>query len=296
MPESIADIKVKIRENLSDNAVTWYSDVSVTDSVQDSYNLFSALTRPINKTTFFPLIAGPHYALTDSIPDLYIIQGIYNPLTNLWLQYCSTTELSKERWDWERWNGTPCFWSPLSFRRQIIVPWDPDSSSALYLAYIARANQLTDADIPQIPESCISFIENYSTCDMLEQAREFKKAAMWFEKWQSNLTLAKQIVLDLARIHRNKVFEPWNTLGRYTGKGYNMTLVNNETPTGAINGINTTYTLAQIPNPSSSLSLYKNGVLLYQSVDYTLVGLTITLGSGSICSGTDSLLAFYQLA
>ena len=95
MPESIADIKVKIRENLSDNAVTWYSDVSVTDSVQDSYNLFSALTRPINKTTFFPLIAGPHYALTDSIPDLYIVQGIYNPLTNLWLQYCSTTELSK---------------------------------------------------------------------------------------------------------------------------------------------------------------------------------------------------------
>jgi len=92
---------------------------------------------------------------------------------------------------------------------------------------------------------------------MLEQAREFKKAAAWFERWQSNLTLAKRIILDLARIHRTKVFEPWNLMGRYTGKGYNMTLVNNETPTGAINGVNTTYTLAQIPNPSSSLALYR---------------------------------------
>jgi len=51
----------------------------------------------------------------------------------------------------------------------------------------------------------------------------------------------------------------------------------NETPTGAINSSNVTYTLAAAPNPAASLDLYLNGVRQTGGgVDYTLSGLTIT--------------------
>jgi hypothetical protein len=54
------------------------------------------------------------------------------------------------------------------------------------------------------------------------------------------------------------------------------TFVDDETPTGAINGANTSYTLAFAPSPAGSLALYKNGQKLTLTGDYTLSSLTIT--------------------
>lgn len=47
-------------------------------------------------------------------------------------------------------------------------------------------------------------------------------------------------------------------------------------PVGAINGINTIYTLANAPNPAASLQLFLNRVLVEAGTDFTLAGLTIT--------------------
>lgn len=56
------------------------------------------------------------------------------------------------------------------------------------------------------------------------------------------------------------------------------TIVDNETPTGTINGVNTTFTLANTPSPTASVHLYKNGQLLYAGgADYTLATATITM-------------------
>ena len=43
-----------------------------------------------------------------------------------------------------------------------------------------------------------------------------------------------------------------------------------ETPSGVINGVNTTFTLAQTPNPAASLMLYWDGIFQKQGDDYTL--------------------------
>ena len=296
---------VNVRENLNDLGVTWYSTDNINDSLQDGYDLLSALLNPIQQTTFFPQRARPYYPLTDSIPDLYSTMGIYNPDTNLWLDYTPLTELSKERWDWERWNGAPCFWSPLSFRYTVIVPWNPANpqpGSALYLAYIAKAPTMTDNTIPNIPQATKSTLEYWATCELLEQVREFKKAQSWLDKFKESLSESKLIVKDLARIHRLKVMEPWNPLGRYAGVGYQMTIINDELPTGTIDGVNATFTIAAIPNPTSSLALYKNGILMIQGIAYTLNGNVITINSGYIPqpapSGgvADTLKAWYQQA
>ncbi|MBD3207725.1 hypothetical protein GF319_15455 [Candidatus Bathyarchaeota archaeon] len=60
-----------------------------------------------------------------------------------------------------------------------------------------------------------------------------------------------------------------------SGQGY----VDKETPTGSIDGSNTTFTLDRTPNPAASLQLYLNGLLLKEGTgnDYTIDGKEITM-------------------
>lgn len=62
-----------------------------------------------------------------------------------------------------------------------------------------------------------------------------------------------------------------------TGTGGGDTWSHNETPTGTINGINVTFTLAH--TPLSWIQLYLNGVILEPGAgnDYTLSGSTVTM-------------------
>lgn len=53
--------------------------------------------------------------------------------------------------------------------------------------------------------------------------------------------------------------------------------VTNEAPTGTINGSNTVFTLANTPDPASSVAVYVNGARMKGGgEDYTLSGSTIT--------------------
>ena len=72
------------------------------------------------------------------------------------------------------------------------------------------------------------------------------------------------------------------------------TFVDAETPAGTLDGVNATFTLANIPS-GTSLALYRNG--LYQTVgfDYTLTGSTIAFAAGAIPQPGDTLIASYRV-
>lgn len=55
-----------------------------------------------------------------------------------------------------------------------------------------------------------------------------------------------------------------------------VTFEDNEIPSGAVDGVNLTYTLAHTPT-TGSLHLLKNGVEIYSPDDYSLSGTTITM-------------------
>ena len=66
-----------------------------------------------------------------------------------------------------------------------------------------------------------------------------------------------------------------------------------ETPSGTINGSNTSFTLAHTPSPAAGLQLYKNGQqLIAGGADYTLATATITMTSAPATG--DVLIAFYR--
>lgn len=73
------------------------------------------------------------------------------------------------------------------------------------------------------------------------------------------------------------------------------TFVDNETPSGTIDGVNDTYQLDHTPAPQTSLMLYKNGQLLIPGTAFSLSGQTITILAGYIPSTGDELRASYRI-
>ena len=70
--------------------------------------------------------------------------------------------------------------------------------------------------------------------------------------------------------------------------------VDAQTPSGTVNGTNTTFTLANTPAPTSSLEVYRNGLLQTNGVDYTVAGTTITFLSVSIPQTGDLIETYYR--
>ncbi len=71
--------------------------------------------------------------------------------------------------------------------------------------------------------------------------------------------------------------------------------VDAETPSGALDGVNPTFTVSAAPNPEESLSVFRNGILQKSGVDYTLFGNAIAFSAGSIPQAGDVLTASYRL-
>ena len=81
---------------------------------------------------------------------------------------------------------------------------------------------------------------------------------------------------------------------RIAGSGSSVTFVDGENPSGTMDGINTAFTLANSPVSGSALRLYKNGILLTASSDYTLAGAAVTFINSAQPNPGDILLAYYR--
>jgi hypothetical protein len=72
--------------------------------------------------------------------------------------------------------------------------------------------------------------------------------------------------------------------------------IDQETPTGAVNGVNTAFSLSQTPAPSTSLALYRNGLRLSAGIDYNLSGSAITFLTGAVPQTSDHLICSYRIS
>jgi hypothetical protein len=75
-----------------------------------------------------------------------------------------------------------------------------------------------------------------------------------------------------------------------------VSFIDQETPSGAINGINAAFTLSQTPSPSTSLIVYRNGVRLTSGIDYTAVGNALAFVGTLVPQSGDILLCSYRIA
>ena len=70
--------------------------------------------------------------------------------------------------------------------------------------------------------------------------------------------------------------------------------VEDEVPTGIINGENRTFTLLEAPVPVNSLQVYSNGLLLKAGIGYDLTGTTVTMKFGNIPQTGDVVWVNYK--
>jgi len=99
----------------------------------------------------------------------------------------------------------------------------------------------------------------------------------------------------LAGLTITTTFAPISTdslLAFYRVEPASFSFVENETPTGVINGVNVTFTLANNPNPDASLKFKHQGLLEVQGLHYTLSGVTVTMNVAPLTG--ENLAAAYR--
>jgi hypothetical protein len=77
--------------------------------------------------------------------------------------------------------------------------------------------------------------------------------------------------------------------------GLQPSFVDGDSPNGLVDGSNTSFTLSAVPDPASSLAVYRNGMLQKTGQDYTLTGSTIQFVAAAAPQPGDTLLAGYRL-
>ena len=72
--------------------------------------------------------------------------------------------------------------------------------------------------------------------------------------------------------------------------------VDGEVPGGIVDGANTAFTLSGVPGPSSSLTVYRNGMLQKAALDFNLNGNQLQFVAAAAPQAGDTLVASYRLA
>jgi hypothetical protein len=78
------------------------------------------------------------------------------------------------------------------------------------------------------------------------------------------------------------------------GGGSTINFVDGESPGGVVDGSNVTFTVANAPSPSTSLHLFRNGIVQKLGFDYTFSGVTIVFVAGATPQPGDTILADYR--
>src|SRR5512140_2648224 len=78
--------------------------------------------------------------------------------------------------------------------------------------------------------------------------------------------------------------------------GTQPNFVDGEAPGGIVDGSNLVFTLSGVPSPSSSLTVYRNGMLQKAGLDYSVNGNQLQFVPAAAPQAGDALLASYRLA
>ena len=186
-------ITARVRVNLNEEGVTFYSANDLNDSVQDAYHDVVSIARTIESTATVNFAANlSYYDLSSEISDYLHVIGIYNNTTSKWLDYISLKLLQELDAKWETKNGNAKYFTVLDDSYIAIFPKPSTATGSMLVVYKAFADTLGAAGVPIIPEMHETVLEKYVTMDLLEQQEEFTKAMMWFEDYRIELLALKQ--------------------------------------------------------------------------------------------------------
>jgi hypothetical protein len=156
-----------------------------------------------------------------------------------------------------------------------LIPQLPD------LTYLEERIGEVEKKIPQIPDE----ITPYQVRNKLESIDN--------ESEKLDIDAIKNLRKELEDLKKK-----WTSRPIFGGGGFNygsveIHIIDDETPTGTKNGVNTNFTLAHLPSPTSSLKIYVNGQRQRVTTNYTFSGTTISFIDAPL--STDVILCDYRI-
>ena len=291
-----AQIATNVTSNLEEAQAVFYTADDVKTAIQDAYNTYCALTGCLVKAANIPNISATHWEIKKWYPDFLYLVGLWNWQTNRWLDGVPRQLLDGLRWDWELWEGQPFYFSPIGFRRITVVPHLPTTSGTLLMLYKASAPLLSDSSVPVIPNQIENILEWYATASLLEEAKEFQKAQIYWKMWKEGLNIAKGTVHNLANYDKQRICEPYFQLPRFGPASSPLTVkyVDKETPYGTMDGTNRTFALMASP-VNGSVVLTLDGATVSSS-NYSVTGSTLTYAVGQAPAHSSIHTIYYEVA
>lgn len=202
----------KIRQNLHDNGMTYYSIEDINESIQDAYDeiviysecIEKSIDIPVNSLVNTPESANPWTNIRKLIPDYYRLIGVLNQSTRQFLTPQIDREQDELRIDWQLStgnvydyviNGPDWVGFPNSYNQTANKP--------LRVFYKASAPKLThDNQAFRILIDFQILIEWYCTADLLEQNQELIKAQGYWNQYEPKLDEYRDKIQILSRSDR----------------------------------------------------------------------------------------------
>lgn len=206
------ELRTEILENLDDLGINFYSEEDVNESIKDGFDRLCVLSGCLTQATNLTVTGGPYFDFKTLVPNYLYPLGIYTYNQNIWLTPKDIKFLDQLRWDWELWNGSPGYFAPVDYRRLALVPFQSLDPQYLLLHYRASPYPLDDTSTFPIVEPLLNVLVHYSLGDLLEQAKEYQKAATQWTEFQSYLVQVKKSVKEQAALDKVRVLAPWQPL------------------------------------------------------------------------------------
>jgi hypothetical protein len=199
----------KIRRNLNDLGITYYSENDLNESIQDGYDEIVVFCECIEARYDVPFVNNTtYYNLRNTVPNYYRIIKIRDIDKNRFLDPASARGENFYRDDWEIVNSDP---------REFVIA-GPDyvgmsgrssvATGSFTVFYKATAETLGPNSVLRISDKFINLIIDYCTADLLEQNEEYQKAARYWDKYEPALEDYRRKIQLLANSDREFTRSP----------------------------------------------------------------------------------------
>lgn len=183
-------IMERVRDELGDTGVTYYSTDDLKDSFDDGYEEICVNTGILERMgTLTPVNNQVYYNLYETFNDYMRVFAIWNPDINDWMSHKALNFFDRIRDDWEKASGPSYRFSAIDFQYISVYPHKStvsgDDWEVFYYAVPPKPLELYET--PEIPTQFQVVINYYMLADLLAQSEEYTKASDYTNDYFSKL-------------------------------------------------------------------------------------------------------------
>ena len=297
------------QRELMDTSARWWTTAELDAYIETAQDIIQTEVEMVYGTASATVTASI-INTTDIAADIMRLDSIY--WNNQRLVVRSEGEMDQLGWEWrattELGPGVAVKIDEDTFRL-----WPPTSTSGvLYMEYPILTTFSTTTSTMQLPAWTKYVIPDYVCyraylrdgannslqCALRRKARFYNGLDDIKNTWQTylpqkypSLTPASTYEYDILLARRRSQESGVATI---TIPELKVSAHAEETPTGTINGTNTTFGISNTPSPTTSLKLWVDGLLMARPTHYSITGTTITFVSAYKPTTGQSLFAAYR--